>query len=131
MCVLVSVVTLPSRRASIRPGNLDGARAERSRQKNIARAVSKSPERRAIIIFRAIINLFFCIIFFTSGNPPEGNRKRPKKNPCYDSRHDISYLRFENGEDAGGTGQRRVAGGFRPLQLKAEKQQRTSCFEPR
>jgi len=46
----ICIVTLPSLRASIRPGNLDGARAERPRQKKIARAVSKSPERRAIVI---------------------------------------------------------------------------------
>jgi len=59
----VCTVTLPFRRASIRPGNLDGARTERPHQKKIARAVLKSPERRAIIIFRAIINLIFFVSF--------------------------------------------------------------------
>jgi len=84
--IYICTVTLPSRRAFIHPENLNGARAERPRQKKIARAVSKSPERRAIIIFRAINNLFYCIIF-TSGNPPEGNRKRPTKDSFCDNRH--------------------------------------------
>jgi len=48
--IILYIVTLPSQPASIRRGNLDGARAERPRQKKIARAVLKSPERRAIVI---------------------------------------------------------------------------------
>jgi len=48
----VYVVTLPSRRASIRPGNLYGAQAERPRQKEIARAVSKSPETSSCYVSR-------------------------------------------------------------------------------
>jgi len=93
-------VTLPSQRASTRPGNLDGARAERPCQKKIARAVSKSPERRAIVIFRVIINLFFFVIFCTSGNLPENIAKKKKKRnhfattdtalPAFESRAEIA-----------------------------------------
>jgi len=96
--VYIYGVTLPSRRASIRPENLDGTRAERPRSKKIARAVLKSPERRAIVIFRFITNYFLSFVLLcTLGNPPESIVKKEKKNllrqptfPVSDSRAEIA-----------------------------------------
>jgi len=131
VCVYVCTVTLPSRRASIRPGNHYGARAERPRQKEIASAVSKSPERRVLVMFCATVNLyFFCIILYVgqpAGKPPG----EEEEGFFCDNRHGAHGFRTENGDNAGESGQRRVAGEVPSLQIKGEKQQRNSCLGPR
>jgi len=129
---ILYIVTLPSRRASIRPGNLYGARAERPRQKEIARAVSKSPERRVRVMFRATINLYFfiflCIILYVgqpAGKPPE----EEEEGFFCDDRHGAHEFRAESGGSAWGSGQRRVAGGFRPCSRKRKSDKETAIWD--
>jgi len=123
-------VTLPSRRASIRPEYLDGARVERPRQNKIARAVSWSPERRAIIVISYFSNCIFFIIILYVGQPAGKQPEEWEEESFCDHQHGAHGLRDESGGSAWGSGQRRVAGGIRPLPLKEGKSPRISCLGP-